>query len=58
MPAPLIWAGIGLAAIYGTGWAARQMGDTFENASTLTKTAMIGGGVYVSYRILKAKGLV
>jgi hypothetical protein len=53
MVAPLIiWGGIiGGGAI--VGWAARETGDALDSAS---RFMLVAGGLYVSYRALKAAG--
>ncbi len=56
MPAPLIWAGVAVAGFYGFGWAAKETGDAADSLNKLTKTAIVAGGLYVSYRALKTSG--
>lgn len=58
MPAPIIWAGIGLAALLAGGWAANQADDALEDGAKLVKWAVIGGGVYVSAKALKAAKVI
>lgn len=58
MPAPLIWAGIGIVTLLAGGWAANQADDALEDGAKLVKWAAIGGGLYVSYKALKAAGAI
>ena len=55
---PLIWAGMGLAAIVGLGWTAKEGGEAMDSAANLTKWGAIAGGVYVSYRAMKSTGVL
>lgn len=56
MPAPLIWGALALGGIFGAGWAARETGEAMDSATRLAKWAVVGGGLYVSYRALKTAG--
>lgn len=56
MPAPIVWGGLVIAGLYGLGWAAKETGDAAESLSKLTKYGIVAGGLYVSYRALKAGG--
>lgn len=56
MVAPIIWGGLALAGIAGTGWALSEAGDAAESGAKLARWVAVGGGVYVSYRALKATG--
>jgi hypothetical protein len=47
-----------IAGIAATGWAARGVSDALEDASELTKWAVIGGGLFVAYRASKSAGLI
>lgn len=58
MPAPLIWAGLALAGVAGTGWMFREAGDAAESATKLAKWAAVGGVVYVSVKAMKATGVL
>lgn len=58
MAAPLIWAGLALAGVYGVGWAAKEGGEAMDSATRLTKWAIVGGSVYVSYKALQSAGAI
>lgn len=51
---PLLWIG-GTAVL---GWAFGKADGATDSAKELTKWAVIGGGVYVSYRALQATGAI
>ncbi|MCA8834477.1 MAG: hypothetical protein K8953_05265 [Proteobacteria bacterium] len=66
MPAPLIIAGvIGVGALFGLGYAARQ-GTDFVEATTepiyattnLSGIVIAGGALYIGYRVLAARGVI
>lgn len=64
MPIPLVIPVIGATAIgvlAASGWAVGKLADSFEDVSdstiNLTAVAMAGGAVYISYQVLKRKGL-
>lgn len=57
MPVPLIaWAAVGVVGLFGTGYAAKGLGEALEEANTATKLALLAGGAYASYRALRAAG--
>lgn len=56
MVAPIIWGGMFVAGVLGAGWAAKQGTDAIDAGARLAKWSAIGGGVYISYRALKASG--
>ena len=56
MVAPIIWAGMAVAGLWGGGWFAKETGDAITATQKLTKTVVIGGGLYVSYRALQSAG--
>lgn len=59
MPAPLIfWGGAVIAGVVASGWAAREGRAAFDSASTATQWAIVAGGLFVSYRALKASGAI
>lgn len=58
MVAPIIWAGVALAGIYGAGWTAKNGAEAFEQANGLTKTIFIGGAAYASFKALQASGVL
>lgn len=59
MPAPLIiWGGLAVAGLVAGGWAARQAGEAAEDATELVKWTTAAGTVYVSYRALRAAGVL
>lgn len=56
MVAPIIWGGLAVAGVLGAGWAANEAGDAAESGAKLAKWVTVAGGLYVSYRALKASG--
>ena len=65
MLAPLIRAGLFLAGVYGVGWASKEAGEALketgealDSATRLTKWAIVGGSVYVSYKALQSAGAI
>lgn len=58
MPAPIIWAGVALAGVLGAGWAAREGGEAMDSAARLAKWGAVGGSLYLSYRAMKATGVL
>lgn len=58
MVAPIIWGGVALAGIAASAWAAREAGDAADSATRLVQWGTVAGGLYVSYRALKASGAV
>jgi len=57
MPAPLIIVG-GVALLVATGYAGRGIADALKEANTATKWAVVGGGLYVSYKALQSAGAI
>ncbi len=65
MPGPLIvipLIGATAIGVFGAaGWAVGKLSDSFEDVSdstiNLTAVAMAAGAVYISYQVLKRKGL-
>ena len=55
MPVPII---LGIAAIGAGAWALHETSDALDSATSLTKWAVIGGGVYVAFRALQAGGVL
>lgn len=53
---PLVIAGAVIVGLAATGYTAKSLADLFKEANGLTKTVVVGGVVYVSYRALKANG--
>lgn len=59
MVVPLIvWGGVIVAGIASTAWAADEIGDAAEKSERLVKWAVVGGGLYVSYRALRSTGVI
>lgn len=58
MVAPIIWAGVALGGLFLGGKALNEAGEAAEGAAKLTKWATAAGGLYVSYRALKAGGVL
>lgn len=59
MPAPfIVYGAIAIAGLATAGYAAKSAEGMFAEASKLTRYAVIGGGLYVSYRALKAGGVL
>ncbi|MCG7622733.1 hypothetical protein [Epibacterium sp. Ofav1-8] len=58
MVAPLVWAGIALGSLYLGGKAISDAGQAAESATKLAKWSVAGGALYVSYRALKAGGVL
>lgn len=59
MPVPaIVWAGVALGGVLATSRLAREAGDMADSATTLTKWVVAGGTLYVSYRALKAGGVL
>lgn len=59
MPAPLIiWGGVAVLGLFATGYAGRGIADALEEANTATKWAVVGGGLYVSYKALQSAGAI
>lgn len=58
MAVPLIvWGGVGVATLFGLGYAADEVGDAATASTKLIKAATIAGGLYVSYRALQSAGV-
>ncbi len=59
MPAPvIIYGGLALVGLVAGGWAARQAGDAAEDVAGLVKWTTAAGTVYVSYKALRAAGVL
>lgn len=58
MVAPIVWAGLGVAALWGYGYAADKTGEATQGAAQMAKWGAAAGGVYVSYRALKSTGVL
>lgn len=58
MVAPIIWGGMAIAGLAATAYAAREAGEAADSATRLVQWATVAGGLYVSYRALKASGAI
>ena len=58
MVAPLIWAGVALGGLFLGGKALQDAGQAAESTAKLAKWATAGGALYVSFRALKAGGVL
>lgn len=47
-----------IGGIVAAGWAFRQGAGALEEASTATKWAVAGAGLYVSYQALRSAGVL
>ena len=56
MVAPIIWGGVAVAGLAATAWAADSAGEAADSAARLVKWGTVAGGLYVSYRALRASG--
>lgn len=53
---PIIWGVMIIAGIGATGWTASQAKEAFDRMDDLTKTLVVGGGLYVAYRVAQQQG--
>lgn len=58
MPAPLVWGLIALGGVGLSGWGFREAGKAADSTAKLIKWGTVAGGLYVSYRALKAGGVL
>lgn len=58
MVAPIIWAGVAVAGLFGLGYAADRTGEAADSTAQLVKWAAVAGGLYVSYEAMKATGVL
>ena len=58
MVAPIIWAGVALGGLYLGGKAIQDAGEAADKTAKLVKWSTAGGALYVSYRALKAGGVL
>lgn len=58
MVAPIIWAGVALGGLFLGGKAMNEAGEAADSAAKFAKWATAAGGLYVSYRALKAGGVL
>lgn len=52
----LVWGGVAIAGAAAGGFLFNEAGDAADSATRLVKWGTVAGGLYVSYRALKASG--
>jgi hypothetical protein len=54
----IIWGALGVAGLYGAGWAAKEGGDAMDSTANVLKWASVAGGLYLAYSVAKSSGAI
>lgn len=58
MPQVLFYGALAIGGVLGFGWAAGKTEGALEEGTNLARWAVVGGGLYVGYKVAKTSGVI